>query len=79
MKRPTLRAPWIRSNVPPRVRGPQCLTRRRRSSDAKRFDASMVGALHSRVAPDTDEDYVGALAEAGWSEKEIMVVLDDKA
>ena len=39
----------------------------------------MVGALHFRVAPDTDEDNVGALAEAGWSERGIMVVLDDKA
>ena len=39
----------------------------------------MVGALDSKVAPDTDEDNVGALAEAGWSEKEIMVVLDDEA
>ena len=39
----------------------------------------MVGALDSRVAPDTDEDNVGALAEAGWGQKEIVVVLDDKA
>jgi hypothetical protein len=38
----------------------------------------MVGALHSRVVSGTDAD-IGALAEAGWSEKEIMVVLDDKA
>jgi hypothetical protein len=35
----------------------------------------MVGPLHSRVAPDTDEDNVRALVEAGWSDKEIMVVL----
>ena len=47
--------------------------------NANRSDATKVGALHSRVAPDTDEEYVGALAEAGWSEKEIMVRLDDKA
>jgi hypothetical protein len=39
----------------------------------------MLGALHSRGVPDNDEDNVGALAEAGWSEKEVMVVLDDKA
>ena len=30
------------------------------------------------MAPGTDEDNVGALAEAVWSEKEIMMVLDDK-
>jgi len=44
-----------------------------------RGSTQRVGALHSRVPPDTDEDNVRALAEAGWSEKEIMVVLDDKA
>jgi len=39
----------------------------------------MVRTLHSRVAPGADEDNTAARAEAGWSEKEIMVVLDDKA
>jgi len=46
--------------------------------DRVELPSQVRGAVHSRVAPDTDEDNVGALAEAGWSEKEIMVVLDDK-
>ena len=48
-------------------------------SDAKRFDATMVGALRSRWRRTPTRITSGALAEAGWSEKEIMVVLDDEA